>query len=583
MVLFSDCKQMAPAADLDGLKPGGLFEDDEPTKTAKKTQNYVVADPLSGWGHRGVTHYFWDLIRGDSRWKTGFDYSDQLEDVLETNHTWQAKVSVACLKILWNIYGPFKAIGHFVEDILNLFVSNGGFFSTLFRLFIPLLWSKLIILDREHAEYKSFLALLDPRVHLYTTSPGSSPEKIDTANAVIFPGTEYGSKFTADVLVMSAKIAYENANYIQRVVGKFWRMNFVGFYDCWNEFQGEMNTQVFIFTDRPVDARAVVVAWRGTEPFNTLDWSTDFDFSWIEIEGFGKVHVGFLEALGLIDRKDPNTFLQLHNRSNSQRSANQENADHTESNASGLRKEVRNNKYKKLAYDHVTTKVKFLMRTNPNAKLFVTGHSLGGALANLYTGLLFFLGEDKLTDRLAAVYTFGQPRVGAEDYSQYLISKLNERRYWRVVYSNDLVPRIPFDGPIFQFKHSGYCFFYDERYTETTLQDVPNRNYFSLKISVFIEQRVGALYDLILSIFSGWIYGPDFRENWIALATRSTGLIIPGMCGHLLNNYVNAVRLGPTVLESKLHDHSSFGLFNWFFSFLGAKRQKYATTTVAHN
>ncbi|KAL3681621.1 hypothetical protein R1sor_024577 [Riccia sorocarpa] len=374
---------------------------------------------------------------------------------------------------------------------------------------------------------------------------------------------------------------------------------------------GEKNTQVFIFTDRARDARAVVVAWRGTELFNTLDWSTDFDFSWIEIEGLGKVHVGFLEALGLGDRNRMNTFVKLQNRAGSERAGGNKDED---SNLSGLSNSVKRDKYKKLAYDHVTKILKIIIRKNPNAKLFITGHSLGGALANLYTGLLFFNNEEKLTSRLAAVYTFGQPRVGAEDYSEYLISKLNEKRYWRVVYSNDLVPRIPFDlvpripfdGRIFKFKHSGYCYFYDERFTQATLKDVPNRNYFSWKLSTLIEQRVGAMYDLILSVFSGWIYGPDFREGWIIALSRPTwpgktgekiqdnrqcgegltmrcaGLIAPGMGGHLLTNYVNAVRLGPTVLENKLNEHSSFGLFNWFFSFLGARRQKYSTTKIYH-
>ncbi|KAL3681666.1 hypothetical protein R1sor_024622 [Riccia sorocarpa] len=115
-----------------------------------------------------------------------------------------------------------------------------------------------------------------------------------------------------------------------------------------------------------------------------------------------------------------------------------------------------------------------------------------------------------------------------------------------------------------------------------TLKDVPNRSYFTWKLSTLLEQRVGAMYDLILSVFSGWIYGPDFREGWIALSMRCAGLIAPGMGGHLLTNYVNAVRLGPTVLENKLNEHSSFGLFNWFFSFLGARRQKYSTTKIYH-
>ncbi|KAL3681664.1 hypothetical protein R1sor_024620 [Riccia sorocarpa] len=209
-------------------------DDEEPALPAKMTQNFMVTDLLSaGPEHHGVFHYTWDVIRGNNRWKKGLSYSDRIANILDANNTWQAKLSVICLKILFNIYGPMKALGHLLEDILNLFVANGGVFSTFYRMFFPLAWHKLVILDRQHADYKSFLALVDPRVQLYVTSAPSS-EKIDQANAVVFPGTEYGSKFTADVLVMASKIAYENGNYIERCVGKYWKMNFVGFWDCWN-------------------------------------------------------------------------------------------------------------------------------------------------------------------------------------------------------------------------------------------------------------------------------------------------------------------------------------------------------------
>lgn len=84
------------------------------------------------------------------------------------------------------------------------------------------------------------------------------------------------------------------------------------------EFHQERDTQVFIFTDQPKDARAIVVAFRGTEVFNAIDWSTDMDFSWFEVKGLGKVHVGFLEALGLGDRKRMETFAIMNDNMHSQ-------------------------------------------------------------------------------------------------------------------------------------------------------------------------------------------------------------------------------------------------------------------------
>jgi len=58
------------------------------------------------------------------------------------------------------------------------------------------------------------------------------------------------------------------------------------------------STQAFIFSDKEVDAQLVVIAFRGTEPFDADDWGTDFDFSWYQFSQIGKVHLGFLEALG---------------------------------------------------------------------------------------------------------------------------------------------------------------------------------------------------------------------------------------------------------------------------------------------
>jgi hypothetical protein len=70
------------------------------------------------------------------------------------------------------------------------------------------------------------------------------------------------------------------------------------------ESQQKDNTQVFIFQDRPKDANAVVITWRGTDPFNVDNWLTDFNFSLLQLqqELEMNVHHGFLKALGLYDQ-----------------------------------------------------------------------------------------------------------------------------------------------------------------------------------------------------------------------------------------------------------------------------------------
>ena len=63
--------------------------------------------------------------------------------------------------------------------------------------------------------------------------------------------------------------------------------------------------------------------------------------------------------------------------------------------------------------------------------LFITGHSLGGALALLATKLL-------APDINGACYTFGAPRVANYEYFENLKTPV-----YRVVNSSDIVPRVP--------------------------------------------------------------------------------------------------------------------------------------------
>ena len=101
----------------------------------------------------------------------------------------------------------------------------------------------------------------------------------------------------------------------------------------------------------------------------------------------------------------------------------------------------------------------------------VTGHSLGGALAVLFQAILFMHKEETLLEKLLAVYTFGQPRVGDEVFAKFMNKNLNDPvpRYFRIVYCNDLVPRLPFDDDIFQYKHFGVCLYYNSCYHEKVL------------------------------------------------------------------------------------------------------------------
>lgn len=200
------------------------------------------------------------------------------------------------------------------------------------------------------------------------------------------------------------------------------------------EFQEKHTTQAFMLHDH--DDELIVVAFRGTELFNADDWSTDLDISWYKYDRIGKVHGGFMKALGLTQK--------------------------------GWPKELEQDDKKLLAYYKIRNQLRDLVNDTNNTKFIVTGHSLGGALAILFAAILALHEEDLLLERLEGVYTFGQPRVGDEEFKRFMEEQMKTHsiKYQRIVYSNDLVPRIPFDSRTFLFKHFGTCLYYNSLYKE---------------------------------------------------------------------------------------------------------------------
>jgi len=92
--------------------------------------------------------------------------------------------------------------------------------------------------------------------------------------------------------------------------------------------------------------------------------------------------------------------------------------------------------------------VEELARLNPRW-IYLTGHSFGGALAVLAGALLVDykaenhpLGYGDLWDRVKGIFTFGQPMVGDQAFADSYAVPL-EGKLLRFVYAHDIVPHLP--------------------------------------------------------------------------------------------------------------------------------------------
>lgn len=192
----------------------------------------------------------------------------------------------------------------------------------------------------------------------------------------------------------------------------------------------------------------IVLSFRGTSSIK--DWMTNSAFDLADFSGgLGKVHRGFSEALYLVW----NDITQI--------------------------------------LERVQTKAQ---------PLWITGHSLGGALATL-AAAHFALVSDK---PVRGVYTFGQPRVGNREFSRNFDADL-KGRFFRFVNNSDIVTRIP--TRIMSYSHVGALRFFDAK------------GDFHEDVSYWQEflESVKGTFDEFLSIL------PDHIED------------------HLMKNYINLI------------------------------------------
>ena len=178
-------------------------------------------------------------------------------------------------------------------------------------------------------------------------------------------------------------------------------------------------TQVFIGSSNTTsDTGNIVISFRGSETF--VNWLHDLNFpkkdAYPKCDGCA-VHEGFLSAW---------TEIQ----------------------------------------DQVIQEVTALLASMPNALLFVTGHSLGAALAVLCATELG-ASKHSLGKKVEGVYTFGQPRVGNQAFHDFYGT--GTRVSWRVTHNRDIVPHLPLEA--MGFHHTSTEVFYNENFSTVRICD----------------------------------------------------------------------------------------------------------------
>ena len=156
----------------------------------------------------------------------------------------------------------------------------------------------------------------------------------------------------------------------------------LGLTNCIGLIDRETGTAGFVVAGDDI----IVVAFRGTH--DDLDWRTNVNSHWVVLQGGVRVHTGFFQAYWPIR-------------------------------------------------DTLFATVQRYLRTKPRP-VYVTGHSLGGALATMATAELANHEDAAVRDAISACYTFGAPRVGDRTFDQYVKVPL-----YRVTNGIDVVPVLP--------------------------------------------------------------------------------------------------------------------------------------------
>jgi hypothetical protein len=216
----------------------------------------------------------------------------------------------------------------------------------------------------------------------------------------------------AAVLAAASAWAYSDAATMSAAIGKHGIDNECHHFSVSND---AMLIDANAFLVKSLDGNLAIVSFRGTPPENVIDWLVDASVMPTQFGGSGHVHGGFYNnviAVWNVVADRLNEFVEAYQR-----------------------------------------------RTAAEKKpglpaIFLTGHSLGAAMAALAAAITF---EDEdyrtIREHICGVYTYGQPMIGDR-----VLADQCEQRFgnitFRHVYRQDIVPRLP-PRTTGEFRHFG--------------------------------------------------------------------------------------------------------------------------------
>lgn len=165
-----------------------------------------------------------------------------------------------------------------------------------------------------------------------------------------------------------------------------------GFLSCAGLIDMDVGTSGYVV----IGDDLIVIVFRGTE--DELDWKTNVQARFVALQGGTRVHTGFFQA-----------YWPIRDR----------------------------------MFEAVVPAIKAKPRP-----VYITGHSLGGALALMATAELANHDDADVRDRIAACYTFGCPRAGDASFDLYVKVPL-----YRITNGVDIVPEVP--PAVLGYRHVG--------------------------------------------------------------------------------------------------------------------------------